>query len=137
MRRGVWAGTAAVLFAALALTGCTEMVSERCRGSDSEHSCTVSYKRSDGKWSTKLDSNVTHTTATVNGTFTIDSGSGTLLIRGADGEFEYPLSPEEPVVVDGIELELQGRTGESWLYLEVVADPEIEGFSAEYDWSTR
>ncbi|MEE1649929.1 hypothetical protein V1260_03925 [Brachybacterium sp. J144] len=133
IRRG---GAIGLLIISLALTGCTERVSERCSGRGGEHSCTVTYKSSDGKWYTTLDSNRTHSQAVVSGTFTIESGSGTLLLEGADYWHEYELSPEEPVVIEDLPLELKGDGKGTWIYLEIVADPQIEGLTAEYEWTT-
>lgn len=65
-----------------------------CRGSDGEHSCTVTYASSDGTWSTWLEGRSDSTEAVVGGTITIESGSGTVILEGAGEYYSYPISPE-------------------------------------------
>lgn len=112
---------------------------ERCGGSNNEMTCSVSYKKSDETWRGSLDGGSGHRTIVINGTFTIESGSGTLNIRGADGGMEYPLSPEQPVVVENLTLELYERAGQgndTLAVMETAPDGTIEGFSAEYTFVT-
>ena len=132
------AGVALLLTAALLLSGCTKNVSERCSGRNYESTCTVTFGESDGKWSTSLDGGTGHSTIVINGTFTIESGSGTLALRGAESGMEYTLSPEQPVVVEDLRLELiEGAGGsDSRAVLETTTDGTIEGFSAEYTFVT-
>ena len=145
-----WAGVAAAL--ALTMTGCTAGVRERCSGAiprrerlaqrvaDHEMSCTVTYKKSDSQWSTDLEGDRTHSTAVINGTFTVDSGSGTLILEGADETVEHPISAEEPVEITDLTLAMTSkRDGDeriSAVVLRTTTDDVIEGFSAEYTYTT-
>lgn len=133
-----WAGVAAALV--LTMTGCTEGVRERCSGADHEMSCTVTYKKSDSQWSTDLEGDRTHSTAVINGTFTVDSGSGTLILEGADETVEHPISAEEPVEITDLTLAMTSkRDGDeriSAVVLRTTTDDVIEGFSAEYTYTT-
>ncbi|MGY5766581.1 hypothetical protein ACXET9_15445 [Brachybacterium sp. DNPG3] len=127
---------AALLLGSLVLSGCTERVSERCSGSNGEHSCTFTYKTSDGQWSTRLEGGSTSTEAVIDGTITVESGSGTVLLGGADESFEYPISADEPVVIEDLALAMNGKRSESWIYFEVTADPQIDGLTAEITYRT-
>ena len=131
------AGAAALLLGSLVLGGCTERVSERCSGSDGEYSCTLSYATSDGQWSTELDGSSTSTEAVLSGTITVESGSGTVYVAGADSSYEYPVSAEEPVVIEDLSLAMIEEDSDTWIYLKVTADPQIAGFSAELTYRTR
>ena len=125
-------GAAMLLLGSLVLTGCTEHVKKRCSGSGGEVSCTVSYKTSDGRWDTELDADEYSDEMTISGTFTVESGSGTLILEGDDASQEFPISAEEPVVVEGLTLPVIERDDETWVNLRVIADPQIDGFSGEY-----
>ena len=134
------AGIACILLTAtLLLGGCNKFVSEKCSGSDHESTCTASVGESDGQWSTELEGGTHHTTIVISGTFTIESGSGTLTLKGEDESMEYELSPDEPVVVEDLTLTLMeknGTNGETRAILETNAEDPIEGFSAEYTFAT-
>ena len=69
---------------------------------------------------------------TISGTFTVESGSGTLILEGDDASQEFPITSEEPVVVEGLTLPVIERDDETWVNLRVIADPQIDGFSGEY-----
>lgn len=133
------AGVACLLLSVtLLLGGCTERVSERCSGSNHEMACTATFKKSDGKWSTALEGGHDHSTIVINGTFSIEGGSGTLTLWGSDMSMEYQLSPEELVVVEDLELELMtSPKNETRATLETVSEQPLEGFSAEYTYVTR
>lgn len=126
-----------LLLGSLLLSGCTEHVRESCSGSGGEVSCTVSYKTSDGRWDTELDADEYSTEMTISGTFTIESGSGTLILEGDDASQEYPISAEEPVVVEDLTLPVVEFDHETWVNLRVIADPQIDGFSGEYTFQYR
>lgn len=135
------AGVACLLLSVtLLLGGCTERSHERCGGSNYEMSCTASFKKSDGQWRTALDGGHDHTTIVINGTFSVEGGSGTLTLWGSDMSMEYDLIPGEPIVVEDLELGLMtSAKNETRASLETVADAEnpLEGFSAEYTYVTR
>ena len=109
-------------------------------GSDYESTCTASVGASDGQWSTDLEGGGGHRTIVISGTFTIESGSGTLTLHGADDQgMEYELRPGEPVVVEDLALPLlerQGNSNETYTVLQTNAEEPIEGFSAEYTFAT-
>lgn len=128
-------GIITLLLGALLLSSCTEHVKEHCSGKDGTTSCTVTFETSDGQWSTQLEGDDWDESARFSGTFTIESGSGTLLIEGADSSQEYPLSPEEPVVVEDLPLALKRDDEDTWIYLKVTSDPQIDGFSAQYEFT--
>lgn len=134
------AGIACVLLAStLLLGGCNKFVSESCSGARYESTCTATVGESDGQWSTDLEGGDRHTTIVISGTFTIESGSGTLTLYGEDGSMEYPLSPDEPVVVEDLTLTLieeNGSGNETHAVLQTNAEEPIEDFSAEYTFST-
>ena len=135
------AGIACVLLAStLLLGGCNKFVSEKCSGSDYESTCTASVGASDGQWSTDLEGGGGHTAIVISGTFTIESGSGTLTFYGADDQgMEYELRPGEPVVVEDLALPLlerQGNSNETYAVLQTTAEEPIEDFSAEYTFAT-
>lgn len=129
------AGSAGILLALpLLLGGCTENVRESCSGANHENSCTASLKRSDGQWSTDLEGGSWDSTIVINGTFTIESGSGTLVLKGSDTSQSYELSADEPVVVTDLTLELIDGSGvddDPSATLKMLADPTLEGFSAD------
>lgn len=126
-------GAAVLLLGSLVLSGCTEHVKERCSGSGGEMSCTITYKTSDGQWGTDLEGKRYDSTLTLNGTFTVESGSGTLRIQGDDETYEYPLSAEEPVVIEDLTLTMIRRGDDETLVgLATLADPQLDGFSAQY-----
>lgn len=126
-------GAAVLLLGSLVLSGCTERVKERCSGSGGEMSCTITYETSDGQWSTDLEGKRYENTLTLNGTFTVESGSGTLRIQGDDETYEYPLSAEEPVVIEDLTLTMIRRgSDETLVGLATLADPQLDGFSAEF-----
>lgn len=134
------AGIACILLSAtLLLGGCNKFVSEKCSGSGYESTCTATVGSSDGQWSTDLEGGDYHTTIVISGTFTIESGSGSLTLYGEDEGMEYELRPGEPVVVEDLTLELIERPGssnETYAVLQTNADEPIEDFSAEYTFST-
>lgn len=136
--RAAWIGV--LLSMTLLLGGCTKHVSERCSGSNNNNSCSASFKESDGKWTTDLEGGAGHSTIVINGTFSIESGSGTLTLWGSDMSMEYDLVPGEPVVVEDLTLELievSGSGNETRAILETNTDEALEGFSAEYTFSTE
>lgn len=122
-----------LLLGSLVLSGCTEHVKERCGGSGGEITCTITYKTSDGQWGTDLEGKRYDSTLTLNGTFTVESGSGTLRVEGADETYEYPISAEEPVVIEDLTLTMIHRgSDETLVGLTTLADPQLDGFSAEF-----
>lgn len=128
-------GIITLLLGTLLLSNCTEHVKEHCSGKDGTTSCTVTFETSDGQWSTQLEGDDWDENARFSGTFTIESGSGTLLIEGADSSQEYPLTPEEPVAVEDLPLALKRDDEDTWIYLKVTSDPRIDGFSAQYEFT--
>lgn len=128
-------GIITLLLGTLLLSSCTEHVKEHCSGKDGTTTCTVTFETSDGQWSTQLEGDDWDESARFSGTFTIESGSGTLLIEGADSSQEYPLTPEEPVVVEDLPLALKRDDDDTWIYLKVTSDPQIDGFSAQYEFT--
>lgn len=99
-----WIGAFAML--TLSLSGCTKGVNESCSGADFESTCTVTYEKSEGQWSTDLDGERTHSRLVLDGTFSVDSGSGTLVVEAGDRTVEYPISAEEPVEIVDLDVEL-------------------------------
>ncbi|MBB5832560.1 hypothetical protein [Brachybacterium aquaticum] len=106
------AGVAGLLLAPmLLLSACTEGSYNRCSGAHHEMSCAAGFSKSTSQWSEKLTGDHWHTQIVVSGTFTVEAGSGTLTLSGADGEVEYPLSPEAPVAISDLALDLNEPFG--------------------------
>ncbi|MGO1599405.1 MAG: hypothetical protein ACTHX0_07185 [Brachybacterium sp.] len=123
------------------LGGCTKFVKESCSGSDHTQECTASFGESDGKWSTEREANHWHSTVEISGTFTIESGSGTLTLLGEDTSETYELSPEEPVVIEDLTLPLKApysNDGENdpFFILRTETDSTITDFAADYTFTT-
>ena len=130
-----------LLSVTLMLGGCTKFVKESCSGSDSTQECTATFGESDGKWSTEREANHWHSTVEISGTFTIESGSGTLTLVGEDTSETYELSPEEPVVIEGLTMPLKEpytNEGENdpFFILRTETDSTITDFSADYTFTT-
>jgi len=81
-----------LLITGLALTGCTKARSKRCVSVWGDHSCTFKYKSWDDLWYERLESSYSDAQAVVNGTVTVESGSGTMRIEGLVVEFEWTTS---------------------------------------------
>ena len=68
------------------------------------------------------------------------SGSGTLILEGADETVEHPISAAEPVEITDLTLAMTSkRDGDeriSAVVLRTTTDDVIEGFSAEYTYTT-
>lgn len=126
---------------ALVLGGCTKGVSERCSGRMSENTCSVAFDSSDGTWRTSLEGGELQTEVTINGTFTIESGSGTLTFWGPEESMQYELSAEHPVEVVDLTMTMyrseEGDRGDTSVTLETVAEGTLDGFSGEYSFVTR
>ena len=139
--RGRRAAAALLLIGTLLLSGCTEKVSQRCSGSDFTVTCTVTYEKSEGQWSTDLEGERRHTEVTISGTFTVTSGSGTLEIEHADGVEEFPLSADEPVEISDLTLPLieprDADDEDTRVVLYTRTDGTFDRFSAEYTFETR
>lgn len=72
------------------------------------------------------------TQVTFSGTFTVEPGSGTVTISGAEYRNEYAITAEEPLTIEDLSLAIGERERKRLISVEVTADPEIEGFPGEH-----
>lgn len=129
-----------VIVLAVLLTGCEKGSSAHCRGVD-PHECTFTVDSTDEGFQRSLEANRTHTEMTLSATVSIESGSGTVYVEGADDTpIEYPITADTPVTITDLVVPLkEGRTNQddNYALFGIASDGELEGFHAEVTFTTR